>query len=155
MNKLPLTRRRVYANNNLNLIKQLAADLDNDQIKYLASIIWHGGYIAVRSQIIKGFSRMDDHELLKSQVDFMRVKSRYSSKRGACLILATIWELYYSPLMIEFNPIAEYHPTTAVGLGSDFFSYHEMIIDYWPFEDWENPFHRRHSANVWHCETPI
>lgn len=96
-----------------------------------------------------------DHQILKSEEEFQKIKKRSSEKTWACLILWTIWELYYSPLMIESFPCEEYHAFYAAELGSRFFSAHEIIIDYWPFVHYNDPFEGLQTALEMHCYEEI
>lgn len=150
-----INRKADYVAGNLETIKNLAKDINDKQIDYLYDLIWYGGYKAVRGNIIQAIRHGYDHQILSSDEEFARIKKRCSEKTWACLILWTIWQIYYSPLMMEFKPQDAYHPIYAHELGSKFFSAHEIIIDYWPFSNCANPFHELQRALELHCYTQI
>lgn len=135
-----INRKADYVDGNLETITRIANDLTEKQINYLYEVIWFGGYKAVRGSIIQAIRSGYDRLIFDSEAEYQRIKKRCSEKTWACLIMWTIWELYYSPLMIEFKPNERYHPFTAVGLGSNFFTAHEITIDYWPFQNYDSPF---------------
>jgi len=148
-------RRDRYIKGNQELISKLVRELDQTHIEYLSELIYYGGYGAVRGQIIQSVQQLHDRLLISSDEDFNKLKLRYSAKRWACLIMWTIWELYYSPLMIELTEQENYFPFIAAELGARFFAAHSIMIDYWPFEDCENPFQRHQTAVETHCYMPL
>lgn len=150
-----VNRKADYIDGNLKTIEKLANDLNEQQICYLYELIWYGGYKAVRGSIIHAIRHGYDRRIFESDEEYQKIKKRCSDKTWACLILWTIWELYYSPLMIEFKPVDIYHPFFAIELGANFFSAHDLIIDYWPFESYRSPFFGLKEAVEMHCYTPI
>lgn len=150
-----VNRKADYVEGNLKTIKRLANDLSEKQIYHLHELIWYGGFKAVRGSIIQAIRSGYDHRIFESEEEYQRIKKRCSEKTWACLILWTIWELYYSPLMIEIGPVDKYHPFFAVELGAHFFMAHDLVIDYWPFEGYRDPFVGQKDAVEMHCYTPI
>lgn len=140
-----------YVDNNIELIYSFVKHLDDKQIKFLYDLIFQNGYRGVFAFIRKNHSRMESHFIVMQEEQINKYKKTYSRDRFACVIMTTIWFLYYSPLMIVTEVPQVYDPSAAVELGEQFFSIHDLIIDFWPFDTGMNPFEAKKNAVESHC----